>query len=69
MIEANLVSSPSIDTSQEHLNEFEKNTKDIISKLLKKMGYDGQGLGKRRQDILIPIVNVSAHYHLSLVVD
>jgi hypothetical protein len=51
-----LVQSPSIEISQYNLDEFEKNTICIGSKLLKKMGYDGQGLGNRIQGILIPIV-------------
>jgi hypothetical protein len=38
------------------LGDFEKNTRDIGSKLLRKMGYDGKRIGKRRQGILIPIL-------------
>jgi len=56
MTEDTLLSSTSIDTSRENLNEFEKRIKGIGSKILKKMGYDGQGLGKRRQVILSSIV-------------
>jgi hypothetical protein len=35
MTKTNLVSSPSVDISQEHLGEFEKHTKGIGSKLLR----------------------------------
>jgi hypothetical protein len=45
-----------LDFSQEHFGKFENHTRFIGSKLLRHMGYVGQGLGKRRKDILIPIV-------------
>jgi hypothetical protein len=54
--ETSMVSSPSIDLSQEHLGEFEKHTKGIHSKLLRQMGYNGQGLGKRSQEIISTII-------------
>jgi len=53
--ETTLLSSPSVDVLEDKLGEFEKHTKGTISKLLNKMGYDGQCLRKRRQGILIPI--------------
>ena len=56
MTETPLVISPSINISQEHIGEFEKNARGIGSKILRKMGYNGQGLGKRRQGNSIPIV-------------
>jgi hypothetical protein len=56
MIETTLVISPSLYFSHENFGEFEKHTRGIGSKILKKMGYDGKGLGNRRQGILIPIV-------------
>jgi tuftelin-interacting protein 11 len=69
MTEATLVILPSVDTSQEQLKEFEKHTRGIGSKLLKKMGYDGKGLGKRRQGILIPIVVTPLAKHEGLGFD
>ena len=39
-----------------HFSEFQKHTRGIISKLLRQMVYNGHGLGKRNQGILIPIV-------------
>jgi len=56
MTETSLVRSPFVDISQEHLNEFEKYTMGIVSKLLRKMGYDGKGIGNSRHGILSPIV-------------
>jgi hypothetical protein len=56
MTDTTFVSSLSIDVSQEKLGEFEKHTRGIGSKILWKMGYDGQGLGKMRHGILSPIV-------------
>jgi hypothetical protein len=56
MIETTMVNSSFLDISQEHFGEFEKNTKGISLKLLHNILYDGQGIGKRRQSILSPIV-------------
>jgi hypothetical protein len=59
MIETTSISSPSFDFSPEHFGEFEKHTRGISSNILRKMGYDGHGLGKRRQGILCPTVVAS----------
>lgn len=52
----NLVSSPSLDISQDHFGVFEKHTRGIGLRLLRRMGYNGQGIGKGNQGILSPIV-------------
>lgn len=56
MTETTLVSSTSIGISQEKFSESKENTIGIGSKLLRQISYDGEGLGKRIQGILSPIV-------------
>jgi len=46
MTKTTLVTSPSLDLSQENLGNFENHTRGIGSKLLRKIGYDRQGIGK-----------------------
>ena len=46
MKEESMVKSPSKILSQETFGDFEKHTRDIGSKLTRKMGYDGKGIGK-----------------------
>jgi len=58
VVESTLVRSPSINISLEKIGDFEKHTRGIGSMLLGKMSYDGQGLGKRREAILSPIVAI-----------
>jgi len=48
---------------------FEKNTRGIASKFLRKMGYDGQGIGKTRQGILSSIVSTPWFKHEGLGFD
>ena len=43
-----MVSSPSLDISQDHFGEFEKHTRGIGMKFLRHMGYGGQAIGKIR---------------------
>jgi hypothetical protein len=56
MIEEIMVNSPSNMLSQETFGVFENHTIGIGSKIMRKMVYDGQGIGKEIQGILIPIV-------------
>jgi hypothetical protein len=48
MMESSMVNSPSKILPQETFGDFEKHTRGIGSKLMRQMGYDGQGLGKER---------------------
>jgi hypothetical protein len=50
--EENMVNSPS-----NTLGDFENHSRGIGSKIMRKMGYDGQGIGKEGQGIFIPIVS------------
>jgi hypothetical protein len=69
MVESTLVRSPSINISLEKIGDFEKHTRGIGSMLLGKMSYDGQGIGKRRQRIIIPIVSMPRDKHEGLLFD
>jgi hypothetical protein len=69
LIDTTLVCSPSIDISHEELGEFENHTIGIGSKILRKMGYDGQGIGRRKQGILNPIIDMSWVKHEGLCFD
>jgi hypothetical protein len=51
-----MASSPSSYISQEHFGDFENHIRGIGYMLLRKKGYDGQGIGKRIQDIISPII-------------
>jgi hypothetical protein len=44
MMESSLVNSPSKILPQETFGDFENHTRGISSKLMRKMGYDGQGI-------------------------
>lgn len=52
-----MVISLSLDLLQEYLGDFEKNTRSIGSKLLRQMGYNGNGLRKITQGIISPILD------------
>jgi hypothetical protein len=56
IMDPSMVNSPSNTISQETFGGFEKHTKGIDYKFMKKMGYDGQWLENEGQEILIPIV-------------
>jgi hypothetical protein len=66
MIDTNLVSSPSFDFLQDNFGEFENHSRGIGSKLLRLMGYDGEGIGKTRKGILNPIVDAPRVNHKGL---
>jgi hypothetical protein len=51
------------------LGEFENHIRGIGSKLLRKMGYYGKGIGKTRQGILGPIVATPLVKHEDLGFD
>jgi hypothetical protein len=51
-----MVKSSSKILSQEFFGDFENHTRGINSKFMRKMGYDGQGIGRECQGIVIPIV-------------
>jgi hypothetical protein len=56
MMKENMLISPPNTLFQETFHEFEKHTRGIGSNLMRKMGYDGQGISKEGQGIVIPIV-------------
>ena len=56
MTTTSMVISPSLDISQNHLSDFENHTSGIISKLLREVGYYGQGIRNISQVILRLIV-------------
>jgi hypothetical protein len=56
IMDPSMVNSPSNTISQETFGGFEKHTKGIGYKFMKKMGYDGQWIENQGQEILIPIV-------------
>jgi hypothetical protein len=61
-----MVSSP-LGILQENFVDFERNITCISSKLLREMSYDGQGIGKRSQGIIIPIVAKPRVKHEGLI--
>jgi hypothetical protein len=69
MTETTSISSLSLGIPQEKIDKFEKHTKGIGSKLLRHMGYDGQGLGKSRHGILSPIIATPWVKHKGLIFD
>jgi len=56
MMKLSMVKSPSKTLLEDIFSDFEKKIASISSKLMRKMGYDGPGIGKEGEGILIPIV-------------
>jgi hypothetical protein len=69
MTKTTLICSPSLYISQEPLDEFEKHTRGISFRILREMGYDGQGTGKRRKCTLSPIATELRDKHECLCFD
>jgi hypothetical protein len=56
MMDISMVISPSKDISQDSFGVFENHTRGIGSKLMRQVGYNGQGTSKKGQGIMIPII-------------
>jgi hypothetical protein len=66
MTKATLVISPSIEISEENLHEFKNHTREIGYKIIRKIGYDGQGIGHIIQGILSPNLVIPRAKHEGL---
>jgi hypothetical protein len=52
-----LTKSPSKTLPQDIFGDFENLTRGIGSRFMRKMGYDGHGMGRKGKGILIPFVS------------